>query len=172
MNSLGSLLFNNHLQEICTFLQYFAAFGSICSILQHKELKDNADNSQTHPRQLKQPSLGDFIGLTIENWPFFKTFYIFAVFCSILQHFKWYTMLIFPHNTSDISLWLLRVISMAFLQQINQLQQLCEFLQHFAAFCSILQHFAAFCSSRNEKLLWYFPETFQISQLAFIRWFH
>ena len=73
----------------------------------------------------------------------------FAVFCSILQHFKWYTMLILPYNTSDISLWLLQVISMASLQQINHLQQICEFLQHFAAFCS----------SRNAKLCWYFPET-------------
>ena len=64
----------------------------------------------------------------------------FAALCSILQYFKWKTMLLFPNNTADISSSLLQAILMASKQQINHLHHICAFLQYFAAFCSILQH--------------------------------
>ena len=65
----------------CSILQHFAALG----------IQDYADMFRNTP-VLNLPSIGDFIELTAENLPYANTFSIFAVFCSILQHFAVFQM--------------------------------------------------------------------------------
>ena len=122
----------NKFVHFCGILQHFAALG----------IKDYTDNSQKHSRQLNQPSSGYFIGLTAENWPCSKTFYIFAVFCSIMQHFAAFQIIYY----ADTSLQHFRHLIVTSTSNSNGFpaanQPIATNMWIFAAFCSILQHFA------------------------------